>query len=143
MNTEQAPYTSIQYMRKSFSPEMEPHVQQTIHNVAKALMPLAAAMDEWPSGYVEINENGTFTIHSFPPSLRDKILELLKQATGIGHIRECGPDAKTTFMPCSDNFSLAICSGQAPLSKGFCLAGFGAIQAHLNIKCLLTNNNLY
>jgi hypothetical protein len=78
MNTEQPPYTSIQYMRKPFSPEMEPHVQQTIHNVAQALMPLAAAMDEWPSGYVEINENGTFTVHSFPPLLRDKIMELLK-----------------------------------------------------------------
>ena len=78
MNTDQPPYPSIQYMGKPFSADMEPHVQQTIHNVARVLMPLAAAMDEWSSGYVEIKDTGTFTIHSFPPRLRDQILELLK-----------------------------------------------------------------
>jgi hypothetical protein len=78
MNTDQPPYTSIQYMGKPLNDSMEPHVQQTIHNVAQVLMPLAAAMDEWPSGYVEIRDTGTFTVHSFPPKLRDAILERLK-----------------------------------------------------------------
>ncbi len=78
MNTDQPPYPSIQYMGRTINDSMEPHVQQTIHNVAQALMPLAAAMDEWPSGYVEIRETGSFTVNSFPPKLRDAILERLK-----------------------------------------------------------------
>jgi len=77
MNTEQPPYTSIQYMGKPFAESMDPAVKQTIHNVAQALMPLAEAMDKWPSGYVEIKETGTFVINSFPPQLTLKIKELL------------------------------------------------------------------
>lgn len=78
MNTDQPPYTSIQYMGKPFSPDMEPHVQQTIHNVAAVLQPVAAAMDEWPSGYVEIKDTGTFVVQSFPPQLNERILALLR-----------------------------------------------------------------
>lgn len=78
MSTDQPPYPSIQYMGKTINSEMEPHVQQTIHNVAQVLQPLAEAMDNWPSGYVEIRDTGTFTVNSFPPQLRDAILERLK-----------------------------------------------------------------
>jgi len=78
MNTEESPYASIQFMGKTFSDKMDEAAKQTIHNVARVLMPLAAQMEEWPSGYIEIKDTGTFSIHSFPPKLRDQILELLK-----------------------------------------------------------------
>ncbi len=65
-------------MGKPFSADMEAHVQQTIHNVARVLTPLAAEMDEWPSGYVEIKDTGTFIVQSFPPRLKEQILTLLK-----------------------------------------------------------------
>lgn len=78
MNTDQPPYTSIQYMGKPFSADMDPAAQQTIHNVAQVLMPLADAMDAWPSGYVEIRDTGSFVVQSFPPQLKEKIISLLQ-----------------------------------------------------------------
>ena len=75
--TEQPPYTSINYMGKPFSDSMDEAAKQTIHNVANALMPVAAAMDEWPSGYVDIRDTGSFIVHSFPPQLKAKIESLL------------------------------------------------------------------
>jgi hypothetical protein len=78
MNTDQPPYSNIQYMGKPFSTDMDEAAQQTIHNVAGVLMPLAEAMEDWPSGYIDIKDTGSFTVHLFPPQLHQRIIALLR-----------------------------------------------------------------